>query len=141
MGSLFNKTDSEKCWKLVRRLIAIDSHISHSLSFPVSGVVGAGVDGLDEDEGVEEVGGDHVGGEGRVGVLEDDGHDVVADVPLPLQLLRLALRVRQQRRNVEHDLLPPERLVQALHAVARHSALACSIPDLQTGHLCVHSYF
>ena len=56
--------------------------------FPVSGVVGAGVDGLDEDEGVEEVGGDHVGGERRVGVLEDDGHDVVADVPLPLDLKR-----------------------------------------------------
>ena len=88
-----------------------------SISIPVSGVLRAGVDGLHDDEGVQEVGGDHVGGEGRVGVLEDDGHDVVADVPLPLQLLRLALRVGQKSGHVEHDLLPPKRLVHALRAI------------------------
>ena len=87
-----------------------------SISIPVSGVLRAGVDGLHDDEGVQEVGGDHVGGEGRVGVLEDDGHDVVANVPLPLQLLRLALRVGQERGHVEHDLLPSERFIQALQA-------------------------
>lgn len=41
----------------------------------------------DDDEDVLEVGPDAPGGEGaRPGLLEDDGHDVVPDVPLPQEL-------------------------------------------------------
>lgn len=65
---------------------------------------------------MEEVRSDHVGGEGGVALLEDDGHDVVADVPLALQLLRVVLRVGQQRGHVEHDLLLAEHFVDALFA-------------------------
>lgn len=57
-----------------------------SCSHLVEGVAGARVLRLHHHIGVQEVGGNHVGDEGRVLVLEDDGHNVVADVPLPLQL-------------------------------------------------------
>jgi len=60
---------------------------------------------LDDDVGVEEVGLDHVRAKGCVLVLEDHAHDVVADVPLALQLLPVALRERQQRGHVEHHLV------------------------------------
>lgn len=41
----------------------------------------------DDDEHVLEVGPDAAGREGpRPGLLEDDGHDVVPDVPLPQEL-------------------------------------------------------
>lgn len=52
----------------------------------VEGALGAPLLQLHHHKGVKEVGGDHVGDERRVLVLEDDGHDVVADVTLPLQL-------------------------------------------------------
>lgn len=52
----------------------------------VEDVVGARVDHLDHDVGVEEVGGDHVGYERSVFLLEHDGDDVVPYVSLPLQL-------------------------------------------------------
>lgn len=41
---------------------------------------------------------------GAVGLEKDDADDVVTDVALALQLLRVVLLVGQQRRNVEHDL-------------------------------------
>lgn len=69
------------------------------------------LDGLHHDEGVQEVAGDHVRREGGVGLLENDGHDVVANVPLPLQLLRIALGVGQQGGHMEHDLPLLEHLV------------------------------
>lgn len=54
---------------------------------PVAHVLGAGAVHPDDDEHVLEVGADAPGGEGaRPGLLEDDGHDVVPDVPLPQEL-------------------------------------------------------
>ncbi len=41
---------------------------------------------------------------GVVGLEEDDTDDVVADVSLALQLLRIVLLVGEQRSHVEHDL-------------------------------------
>lgn len=70
-----------------------------------------GIDDLHDDEGVQEMGRYHVGGERRVFLLENDRHDVVADVPLPLQLLRVVLGVGQERGDVEHDLPLLEDLV------------------------------
>ena len=52
----------------------------------VGGMVSVGVDGLYDHVAVQEVGGDDVGHEGRVLFLEHNGHDVVADVSLLLQL-------------------------------------------------------
>ena len=49
-------------------------------------MIGVGVDGLYHHVTVQEVGSNDVGHEGRVLLLEDDGHNVVADVPLLLQL-------------------------------------------------------
>lgn len=54
--------------------------------YPVEDIVRAGVDHLDHNVGVEKVGGDHVGDEGSVFLLEYDAHDVVPYVPLSLQL-------------------------------------------------------
>ena len=55
---------------------------------PVADVISAGVVGPDNDEDVLKVGADVLGGERqRPGLLEDDGHDVVAYVPLPQQLV------------------------------------------------------
>lgn len=56
------------------------------ISYPVENIVRAGVDYLDHNVGVEEVGGDHVRYKGSVFLLEDDGHNVVPYVPLSLQL-------------------------------------------------------
>jgi len=66
---------------------------------------------LHHNERVQKVGGDHVGRERRRPLLEHNRHDVVADVPLPLQLLRVAPAERQQRGHVEHDLLAAAALV------------------------------
>lgn len=52
----------------------------------VEGGVRAGADRLDDDVGVQEVGRDHVRNKGSVFLLEYDGHDIVPDVPLSLQL-------------------------------------------------------
>lgn len=41
---------------------------------------------LHHNEGVEEVGGDHVGDEGRGLFLKNQRHDVISYVPFPLQL-------------------------------------------------------
>ena len=55
---------------------------------PVADVISAGVVGPDNDEDMLKVGADVLGGERqRPGLLEDDGHDVVAYVPLPQQLV------------------------------------------------------
>ena len=47
----------------------------------------AGVDGLNDNVGVEEMRGDHVGDERGVVFLENDRHYVVADVTFSLKLL------------------------------------------------------
>lgn len=81
---------------------------------PAAGIPGvgrAGINGLDDDEGVQKVAGYHVGTEGRRLLLEDDGDDVVADVTLALQLLRVARAVGQHRGHVEEDLPAAEHLV------------------------------
>lgn len=64
------------------------SHVStvRGAAYPVENIVRAGVDHLDHDVGVEEVGGDHVRHERSVLILENNGHDVVPYVPLSLQL-------------------------------------------------------
>ena len=63
---------------------------------------------------MEEVRGDHVGREGCPALLEHEADNVVADVALALQLLRICLRVGEQRGHVEHDLLA---LMLGVHAV------------------------
>lgn len=60
------------------------------------------------------MGGDHVGGEGSVRLLENNGDDVVAYVSFPLELLRISFRVGQQSRHVEHDLSLLENVVHGL---------------------------
>ena len=80
----------------------------------VADVGRARIDGLDDDERVQEVRCDHVGCERCVLLLEHHRHDVVTDVTLPLQLLRIVLRVRKQRRHVEHDFPVTERVVNRL---------------------------
>lgn len=59
---------------------------------------------MHDDEGVQEMGRYHIGRERRVFLLENNRYDVVPDVPLPLQLLRVVLGIRQECGNVEHDL-------------------------------------
>lgn len=66
---------------------------------------------MHDDEGVQEVAGDHVWAEGRRFLLKYDGNDVIADVPFALQLLRIARAVWQQRGHVEQHLSAPEHLV------------------------------
>ena len=56
----------------------------------------ARVDCLHDDVGVQEVRGDHVRAERGVRVLKDDGQDVVADVALALQLLRVVIDIGQK---------------------------------------------
>mmetsp|Transcript_7838 Transcript_7838/g.32973 ORF Transcript_7838/g.32973 Transcript_7838/m.32973 type:complete len:402 (+) Transcript_7838:304-1509(+) len=46
----------------------------------------------------------HCAGELLIALLEDDDYHVVAEVPLPLQLLEVRLRMRQEGGDVEHDL-------------------------------------
>jgi len=53
---------------------------------PVRRAVCLGAFHLHHDVGVQEVGGDHVWDKWRVLFLEDDCHDVIANVPLPLEL-------------------------------------------------------
>ena len=58
----------------------------------------------------------------RIRLQEDDTNDVVADVSLALQFLRIVLLVGQQSGHVEHDLdAPPVRVhrVQARQVVHR----------------------
>lgn len=59
---------------------------------------------LHDDKSVQKVRGDHIGRERRVILLEDHRHDVIADVPLALELLMVVLVVREQSGHVEHDL-------------------------------------
>ena len=63
---------------------------------------------------MQEVGCNHVRGERGVLLLEDDSYDVVADVPLSLQLLTVVVGVGQESRHMEHDLLITESLVHRL---------------------------
>ena len=55
--------------------------------FVAGGLARAAAQGLHHDVGVQEVGGDDVGGEGRVLLLEHQGHDIVPNVSLSLELL------------------------------------------------------
>lgn len=52
----------------------------------VRGAIGAGILHLNQDEGVQKVGGDHVWDEGRGLFLKHHGDDVISYVTLPLQL-------------------------------------------------------
>lgn len=56
------------------------------VGYLVENIVRAGVDHLDDDVSVEEVGGDHVWYKGSIFFLENDGHDVISYVPFSLQL-------------------------------------------------------
>lgn len=55
--------------------------------------------------------GDHVWTKGRRFLLEDDGDDVVANVPFSLQLLRVSGAVRKERGYVKENLSTSEYLV------------------------------
>lgn len=55
---------------------------------------------LHHDEGVEEVGGDHVGDERRGLFLKNQRHDVISDVPFPLQLKDRVMLLLQSAHNV-----------------------------------------
>lgn len=56
--------------------------------------------------------GNHVRREWGVRLLEHDCENIVADVPLTLQLLRIILRVGEQRGHVERNLTLLKHLVQ-----------------------------
>jgi hypothetical protein len=51
---------------------------------------------------------------GIIHIDEHNVHDIVSDVSLPLHLLTVVSRVRQQRRDVEHDLVS---FVNGVHGV------------------------
>ena len=74
------------CWKpAFLTSCACRGRVGH---VPVADVISAGVVGPDNDEDMLKVGADVLGGERqRPGLLEDDGHNVVAYVPLPQQLV------------------------------------------------------
>ena len=55
-----------------------------------------------------------VGAERGVGLLEHDRHDVVADVPLPLELLEVCLGEVDEGADGVHDLLAAVLRVDAL---------------------------
>ena len=55
-----------------------------------------------------------VGAERGVGLLEHDRHDVVADVPLPLELLGVCLGEGEEAADGVHDLLAAVLRVDAL---------------------------
>jgi hypothetical protein len=66
--------------------------------------------------------------------LKDNGDDVVADVALPLQLLRVRLDEGEEGGYVEHDLVAVERLVQrklARLAVLRVQAAAVALGPIR----------
>lgn len=72
---------------------------------------------LTQNKRVEKVALDARRREARVVRLEEDhADDVVADVPLPLQLLRIVLLVRQLRAHVEHDFDGPPAGVHRVQA-------------------------
>lgn len=83
-------------------------------------VVGVGRSAHD-DENVVKLGADHAGIKGLTGaVVEDDVANVVAQMPLALQLLAVLARVRQQRGDVEHDFFA---VLHRVHAVRTRGAV------------------
>ena len=80
---------------------------------------------LNNHENVQELRSNDLGREYGVAVLEYDGDSVVSDVPLSLHVLLVFLRVRQERRHVEHDLSAFVILVDRLDA-------CCIVLDVQT---------
>jgi hypothetical protein len=66
--------------------------------------------------GTVEFGFNGVGQVGRVAVGEDEHDDVVAEVPLPLELLAVLVVVGQVRRHVEHHFIVFPRRVHAVRA-------------------------
>lgn len=72
---------------------------------PVLRIFRARIHGLHHNEHMLEVTTNVFGAERRcAGFLEDDGHDVVADVSLPQELLSVVWGEGKERRNVEHHL-------------------------------------
>ena len=65
---------------------------------------GEDLNGLDNEKDVEEVRFDHAGMEGSVLFLEDNRHDIVANVSLSLDLTGVIRSERQERADMEHDL-------------------------------------
>ena len=59
---------------------------SSEITHLVQGAIGAPTLGLHHHIGMQKVGRNHVRHKGRVLILEDHSHDVIPDVPLPLQL-------------------------------------------------------
>ena len=58
----------------------------------------------------------------------------LTDVPLPLQLLGIILRIREKRRHMEHDFAVAERLVQRLDArLAKLRVQTSAIPGRKRG--------
>lgn len=74
---------------------------------------------------MQEVRRNHIGTERGVLFLEYYGDNVVADVSFPLQLLRIVVRVWEQRRHVEHNLSFLKHLVDCRVA-------GVSVLDVQT---------
>ena len=84
---------------------------------------------LHDDERVQKIGGDHVGRERRVLLLENDGHDIVANVAFALELLCVVFVVGQQSGHVEHDFFVLESFV---HRVFASLAVRCVEASAET---------
>lgn len=57
------------------------------------------------------MGGNHIGSERRIFFLENNTDYIVANMSLPLELLRIVFCVGQQRGDVKHDFTIFEHLV------------------------------
>lgn len=66
---------------------------------------------LNDEKNVQKTRLDHTRMERRVLLLENDRHDVVADVSFALDLTRIVSRVGQQRADMKHDLFLVEHFV------------------------------
>lgn len=64
----------------------VKQEVQHVCCHLVGGAVGAALLHLHQDEGVQEVGGDHVGDKRRGLFLEHQRHDVIPYVAFPLEL-------------------------------------------------------
>lgn len=112
-------------------LAGLQVRVEHQICLLV--VVLVAVHGRDNDDDVGEVRGEEVRGDRRVALLEHHHADVVPDVALLLDLLAVGRAVRQEGRDVEHDVVAFERgehRVCPRHAAAQPAAVAAPVLQL-----------
>lgn len=84
-------------------------------SLPVLCVLCAGVDGLHHNENMLEVTANVSGAKGRCSrLLEDDGHNIIANVPFPEELFAVVWGEGQQGRDMEHHFHIPVLVVNTV---------------------------